>query len=245
MAINVATSLLNLLPVRVGVAMGAVWLRRQCGLRYARFLSLAVATIGLGLVTSGALGLIGTVGSAKMSASSRATTATIFGLGLVVPVLLCFVPAPARPILSGRFRRVLRRFVLGLRRIGREHTALWQSLLAQVGQYLLRCARLYFIFRVCGFEIDLSAILVVQSLIYFSTFALVTPGGLGVREGAIAIAAEWTGAGFDAGLVVAAVDRAVWLFWIVALGAPATYWLMHQALPAETNAERRALPESV
>ncbi|MBN1342391.1 MAG: flippase-like domain-containing protein [Phycisphaerae bacterium] len=245
MAINVATSFLNLLPVRVGVAMGAVWLRRQCGLRYARFLSLAVATIGLGLVTSGAFGLIGTVSSTRMSTTSRAVMAVICGLGVVVPTLLCLVPGPARPVFSGRFRRGLRRFVLGLRRIVRQRAVLWQSLLAQAGQYLLRCARLYLIFRVCGFEIDLPGILVVQSLIYFSTFAMVTPGGLGVREGAIAVAAEWTGAGFDAGLVVAAVDRAVWLFWIVALGTPATYWLMHQTSPTEAKAGGRALPESV
>ncbi len=246
MGLNAAINALNYLPVRAGFVMGAIWLRRRRDLRYARFFSLAVATVGLGLVTAGGFGLIGVALSAEASASSGSVLLTVFGLGLVVPLAVCLAPRRPRRPTSSRRRRGLRRFALGLRRIGRDRSVLAQSLLAQGVQYLLRCARLYLVFHVCGVEIDLFGALVVQSLVNFSTFAVPTPGSLGTREGAIAVAAEWLGAGFDAGLVAAALDRAVLLLWTLVLGLPSAVWLTHQIAGADRQPDRRdALPDTM
>jgi len=237
--LTMAGMCLNYLPVRTGEAMGAVFLRRRCDLRYSRFASLVVATIGLGLLTAGVFGLVGLAASSQMGWSPRGGLVAAFGLGAAVPICLCFIPVPSKRLVRGRAGRVLRRFAVGLRRIARHRPALWRSLLTQAGQYLLRCARLYLAFHVCGVRIDPASVLLVQSLVAFGTLVLVTPGGLAVREGAIATGAEWLGLGFDAGLTAAAIDRAALVLWTTVFGLPSVFWLTQQLARTDTTIGRR------
>ena len=237
--LTMAGMCLNYLPVRTGEAMGAVFLRRRCDLRYSRFASLVVATIGLGLLTAGVFGLIGLAASSQMGWSPRGGLVAAFGLGAAAPICLCFIPVPSKRLVRGRAGRVLRRFAVGLRRIARHRPALRWSLLTQAGQYLLRCARLYLAFHVCGVRIDPASVLLVQSLVAFGTLVLVTPGGLAVREGAIATGAEWLGLGFDAGLTAAAIDRAALVLWTTVFGLPSVFWLTQQLARTDTTTGRR------
>lgn len=242
--LGAGTTCLNYLPLNAGFAAGAVWLRQQCGLRYSRFMSQLVATFGLAEVAAGVLGLVGLLGAPRLGSACRYLLLAAFVLAAVLPVVICYIPPP-RWLARGRLGRATGRFVVGLSRIAGNRPALLHSLLIQFAIHVVQSARLYIIFRACGVDFDPGSALILQSLTVCVPLAVFTPGGLGVREGLLALASGWLGFGMDAGLLVAGIDRAAVLLSALVLGMPSVVWMARQMVAPVSpgNANQTALVE--
>ena len=94
-----------------------------------------------------------------------------------------------------------------LRKLARKPVLLLRIMICHVMAILLRGLRLWLLFELAGVSVDWHAALLLVAIAESSILLQLTPGGLGIREGAVIAGAALIGAPADVAAGVAVVDR--------------------------------------
>jgi uncharacterized membrane protein YbhN (UPF0104 family) len=216
------TFLNQVVPVS-GVAYSAGFIRERSGLSWGQVSALAAPLYAYAVVATGIFGVC-----AVASNVHSLGAASIPLLGLFIPMIaalrvLDFVSSNERL----RFlRKVKSRLQPTFRSVQvlRDRKGLTSQIVALHGAALgFRAARLWVLFVALGLEADIAHILMLSSLGEVAFLVQLTPGGLGLREGALVSGSMLIPMAPQAIAVVAIVDRVLAIS-IVTICSPLALW---------------------
>jgi len=213
----------QVLPLRAGLVLRAGYYRRRRGFPIAKFISCTAAAYLLTVIVN-ALVLAGAlvwIWLAEGRTFGPLLWAALGAAALCVLVLACS-PRAAGP---GEGRGLWG--ALGQVRAGWDTIRRSPRLLAQVAGLslvttLLYALRLFLAFQAVGHAVDIAGCLFIGSLGALSVFIAVSPGGLGILEGAVVFAGMALGVSPEVGLLAGAMDRSVTLVVVLIAGPLAT-----------------------
>jgi uncharacterized membrane protein YbhN (UPF0104 family) len=234
--LSLAGNLGNYLPMRAGTLVRLRYLKSKHGLRYARFGSIFGIRTVLILLATGVLGTAGTLGLWHSGRPLSLQLLTIFGTLVCVAGYFTLRPPSRRLSGSGRIAKAANDFAEGFETIhSRPGVSLQVSAFLLV-QFLALGWRFLLTFEAIGLEPSPYLLLLLSPLATLVSFVAITPGALGLREAVMGYAALVTGIGFDSGFFAGAVDRAVMLVILCALGAPSLVFCWRRMNRAEDDA---------
>lgn len=215
-------SLTNLVLPRAGMGAPAVYMKVRHSFRYPDFLSLLMPIFVLQLTCIGLVGLacqfwLWASGAAAWQGVLAAALAGILAVSLAV--LACPVRPPRRR--DNRLANFFRRFLASWETLRKDRRLLLLILGLQAAVLLTQGLRLWCCFLAIGVEVPFAAIILASLLGHLGTLAGCTPGGLGLREAAIAVAAKMMDVDTDVAVAAAVLDRVVMTAWTLLLGLPA------------------------
>ena len=115
-----------------------------------------------------------------------------------------------------------------LQRISKSPIVLLTVVLSHVGTILLRGVRLWLLIGAAGYQLNWSEALLVAAIAESSMLIQLTPGGLGVREGAVVAGAVMAGVPTDAAASIAVADRFLMIAITALLTPPAVLVLRRE-----------------
>lgn len=194
-----------------GLSIMLGFLRNKSSLSWEKISSLAWPQLFLAMQ---AVGLIGAYCSLTLIFENHSNHLSIF-VFLAAFVFLSITPLIIHLLIKKeRIRKhtnneTLKRLSLALNFLS-DHKSITLYLLAgHVMSALIRVARLLLIFYFLGGSSDFTFLLLMAMIGEVAVLLNLTPGGLGIREGAIAIAAQVYGIDLDVALKAALLDRAL------------------------------------
>ncbi len=211
-------------PMHGGVALSAAYLKRVHGFPFSLFASVLFAAQIWGFFVSSSVGVCVCVAlylSYGIFDERVLVYLSVVGLTSLGALM---IPLPP-PMGQNRYLKALRSAIDGWSQLKgnrplflKMSALLTASLVAQGTMLLAGYAAL-------SIPVDLLPVLLVAVFAQCTVLIKITPGNLGVTEVAIAVGSEAAGIGFDRGLAVAAVIRAVLLVVVFGLGGVFTYLL--------------------
>lgn len=208
----------NLLPGQVGTLHRFRYLKVVHGFGYTRSSSSFGANLVITFGSSAVAALVGLIGMTAAGGTARWwLVAGVVGLG-VLSVTMTFVPMPHVPWLRGRPASVWHGFREGWEDLRRRPKVAATVLLLDLGKYLLVAWRFQIAFGLLGVDEPFWYFLVIAPAAGIAGALSFTPGGLGIRELFVTVAAVGLGSEFDIGLLAATVDRGVMLATSLLLG---------------------------
>ena len=224
--------------MRVGTLVRGRYMKQLHGLRYARYGSVFGIRTVLLVSASGLLGAIGTLGLWLFEDRPAWLLLSVF-MGMVV--------ATGAALL---FR--LPRFEESDRRLPESGTISWTVLptardrpgislillVLIVLQQLALGLRLFISFDAFQAYASPWLLILLAPLVILISFVAITPGGLGLREGAIGYVAFATGYDFNLGLFAGSLDRAVILALTLVLGGPSFIYVWRRLTDRQRRHER-------
>lgn len=208
----------NLVPGQVGTLYRFRYLKVVHGMAYARAGSSYGANLVITFASSAIAGLVGLAGILLSGGTVSwwiATGFVVLGAGSLAMVLR---PLPRVRWLRGRPARVWQVFHEGWEDLRRQPAVAWQVLALDLGKYVLVAFRFQLAFSLLGVDESFWYFLVIAPAAGLAGAISFTPGGLGVRELFVTLAAVGVGSTLDDGLLAATVDRGVMLITSLVLG---------------------------
>lgn len=211
-----------------GVAVFAYEVRRKLGIPWPALAALSTPLIFL---SSTALGVLGCL--AVVSNLAHMDTAAIPMLA-AFSVLLCLslLAVSRAEWLIGKLPRKLSSQAHGmatsLRKLSAGHV-IGKVILLNAVAIVFRGSRLWLLFRVIGIDIDWTGALLLIVVSESTMLFQITPGGLGLREGAIVGVAALLGIQTEVGAAVALIDRLFVVGTTTFMAVPAYFHLRSQS----------------
>lgn len=215
---SIATFHAYLSPAQTGHLFRAIYLRKRHAMSYEAY---AAQTIGVNLLEVMLAGVLG--GGLCLLLGGGA-----FGLlpamiaAIVVPALIAMIAPASRRVghdwAPPRLRNWLARAHDSIARVSRERHTLGQIALLSVWSIVLRWLGLYYAFRLCSFDVNVTESLLIECVRTVTMVVTITPGNLGLTEGVIAGTAGVLGVSVAAALAAAVVSRLLSMAIHVALG---------------------------
>ena len=232
-ALTVANTMANYyLPARGGTVVRAAYMKRVYRFPLTQYAAVTVSVTGLTMLTAAVFGFLGLlmVGLTDGDVDDRVLASFV---GVVVAATLGVVLAIAvtRMFKSGsRLARIAGEFRSGM--------SLWANSRGRLAVFLLwtvllfgsQAFRLWLSFRAVGVTVGLGSILVIQALVSVAFILALTPGNIGVKEGAIVFAAGFLGVDPGLALLASLVDRAASLLVTFGGGLLSVRYLSHRAV---------------
>lgn len=224
--LGVAKNLMNLFtPFKGGAAVEAVYLKRRYGFSISLFATFLVASEVIFLTVAAILGLVVSAGLhlSYHAADIRivAFFAIAFGLGLIFLIL----PPSVRPQHRNRFLSAISRALSGWRSVRSNGPLVFRVAMLGVASIAIHATRTYLAYRAISIHVDFLPILLLAIIVQFTTLVKITPGNLGIIEGAIAATSSILGIGFEEGLAAAGIIRVSSLLMLLTLGPAFSYSL--------------------
>lgn len=208
----------NLLPGQMGTLYKFRYMKSVHNLSYAKSGSNYGANLVISLGSSAIIGSVGAIGHMANGGDPAWIVLLIFlGLG-VLCIGLLRVPLPAWSILRGKPARAAASFNEGWDEIRQNPRTAYTVIAIDVLKYLLTAWRFLIAFRLLGVDESFWFFLVIAPAAAIAGIIAFTPGGLGIRELFITVAALGMGSSFDTGLLAATTDRGVMLLSALVLG---------------------------
>lgn len=237
-AVHVAAGLLNYLPFRIGTVYRARYFNKLAGLRYSYFASMFALNFLLMALSAGIVGFACIISGDFHKARSTILLAVFAAMALASAAVILLPLPPLRS--SSRLAKTWSELIHARNQIT-QHKKLCALLLAC---YILTfaCGAFRFIggYNANGTIISYGDALILGSINVLSVILSFTPGGLGIQELLAGAVGNAVGIPIVTGVVVAAVVRAVIVFWYLALGLPALFWL--QRLKPNLQLEGQVAP---
>lgn len=229
-AIGLATvnTLANQLPFAGGMVAKAVYMKRRYRISYSQFVSATVAVFVLSIGIEGVMGLVGILYLVTIRGYPSSTWLVVGFALMAASTLSLWLPLDFLPM-PERWEKQVTKLKEGWQTL-RNNPALLLTLIGtNVAGVLVSAARALVVFRALSQDVNL-----VQSILFASASILtqlvsITPGGLGLKEGIIAIVASVYGIDFGVSIVAVGIDRLVSTSIIVVLGTIYTYILSKRA----------------
>ena len=221
----------NYLPMKPGTYALAVYMKRERGLTYSRFMAYLLAVNLVAIFSRGVLGLAVTVpiylaGNVTLLIPALFATMVVLAVGAMA--------VPTRWTYSGQSL-----FLRTMSHVGYawHHIRLSRGLLARIGlwtiaQSLVGIAYLSLCFRLVGIENSLREPLVAVLLTPVISLIGIVPGGLGVREALVGAVAMAFGGSFTGGVVAATLARVVTLSLLIILGPISSHRIFPHCAPS-------------
>ena len=218
MVLQLASNLVNYLPVRLGPVLRIHYLKSVHGLELARFGSAVGIRAILLVLACGFTGLSSEVAGAVRGEPVSPALLSIFG-GLTAAAGGAFLmPLPRFAARSGALARLWRDLADGVA-LARARPRLLVLVLVLIGLQLLAvAARLGITFDTVSFAATPVLALKVASLAALVNLLAFTMGSLGLREAVIGYATAASGFDFSTGVFAGVVDRAMLLALTYPLG---------------------------
>jgi len=216
----VRTFVNQILPI-AGVAAYAHMVRRRTGIPWSQLAALGQPQL---LLAAAAIGL---VGLAATIANFERLQATAYGLLLMyggIVVLSLGFATGAHWLMESLPKSLAERASStsdALRRIAKKPNLIVRLSLFHVGALLLRGSRVWFLFAAAGISLDWAELLLVLAIAESALLLNVTPGGLGIREGAVLGGSALLGIDAPVAASVALIDRLFMISITTLLAAPA------------------------
>jgi len=238
-----AMSYQNLIIPKSGLSAPAIYLKVNYDLKLSQFTSFLLPTTILQLACFGITGLAAQVYLAWCAnIPMQPVLAGFFGLLFAGNTILLFirlrVPSGWRQNRIGRF---ILRLTEAWEQLRNNHSLIVKFIAWQLVIILLRAARLQVAFWALASEVSFSAALIVSLLAQVALFISLTPGALGFREAAIAYGGYLLSVPSAISLAVGILDRAIMIGCIVAIGAPALWFIFmrkEKQLPEEGHEQK-------
>ena len=210
----------QILPV-AGVAAYAHLVRRRTGIPWSQLAALGQPQLLLAAAAIGLVGLIATV--ANIERLQASAIGFLLAYGLIVVLSLGFATG-AHWLIESLPKSLAQRAsstAAALRKIARKPNLIIRLSLFHVAAVLLRGGRVWFLFAAAGVSLDWAETLLVLAIAESALLLNVTPGGLGIREGAVLGGAALLGVAAPVAASVALIDRLFMVAITTLLAAPA------------------------
>ena len=221
-----AGSFMNILPLHMGTALRALYLKKVARLKYVNYGLSFVVTQCTAFLVAGVIGLL----------FLCVIGGTFIGLQLV---FLGYIIIAVGVLMGGYMARSARLLELGA---GRIRSRWWKQLLTSLQSGIgdissqPRAVMLWFGFDVLsnfvlgmrffvvgqslGYGLDLAPAMVMQGITRIAAiFTVVASGTIGVREALTGLASSGLGKAAVAGVMIATIDRIIVTMWFVVLGS--------------------------
>lgn len=216
--LSVVNTLSSYLPLRMGIAARAVYLKKVHNFSYTDFISSLGAANVIMLLCCGIIGL---VGMAAMYFSFYTFSPILFILYTVIFLGALFLIFFSLKVCTSekRFVRSIRDVIEGWDSIKKDKTLLLKLLCINMLLVFTYALRIYYAsFALdCNFPFLHALLIVLPGML--AIFITLIPAGLGVREAAIGFSSKLLGGEVPVGIVVSSLDRMVALIWVVLLGS--------------------------
>ena len=210
-----ANSLLNLLPLRLGTGFKALYLVGFRGMSIAEFTSVTGVAVSIALVT---FGIGGGLALGYFSLFERSWGFAVFGLGMAylgITVLGTALLLTAPLVSRIRFPFGLQRFItpvaISVARLTGNRGLIANMVGIGLASVVVIGLRMWLIADAVGYDISFPGAVLLGTAGWVLTVVNVVPGAIGIREAAISGTFVAIGGGFEAGLVIAVIDRVVLL----------------------------------
>jgi hypothetical protein len=235
-----AGGLLNMVPLGLGTALRATYLKRVRKLKYVDFGLGLVGSLLTEFVAAGSLGILFSLPLLRLSAAVRA----LFLAYILAPVGLVALVWSLRR--RSRFqvsvnrepstwlRRQFRSLVFGVDTVLKQpHMALY-LLLLNLATDLVLGTRYWLVGVWLGYPVSFASGMVLQSVARATAlFAMMPSGTIGLREALTGLGAVGLGQPGVSGVVISATDRIVATAWIVVMGTVSLFVLRSRIASAE------------
>jgi len=219
-ALTAANTMANYyLPARGGMVVRAAYMKRVYRFPLARYGSLTVSITGLTVLVAALIGAAGIAISAAVNGELDRRALLAFGgigvavvLGMAIAMLLAGFAKG-----DGRFAETVRSFRVGIAMWVDDRGGLVVFLLWTVALFAAQGFRLWLSFRAIDVTVSLSGMMIIQGMAAVAFVVALTPGNVGIKEGAVVFSATLLGIDPAVALLASLIDRAAAL--IVTFGA--------------------------
>jgi len=196
----------QILPI-AGVAAYAHMVRRRVGIPWSQLAALGQPQLLLAAAAIGIVGFVATVVNLERLDVSALGLVLMYGL----LVLFAMGFATGAHWLIEALPKALATRARGtaeaLRKMTRRRAMIVSLVLFHVAALLLRGSRVWFLFAAAGITLDWAELLLVLAVAESALLLNITPGGLGVREGAVLGGAAMVGIAAPVAASIALIDR--------------------------------------
>jgi len=211
-------------PMHGGVALSAVYLKKVHGFPFSLFASVLFAARLWGLLVAGSIGACVCVALYFGYGALDWRILAFFCAMVIATSAILLIPFPL-PRGENRYVRVLRSGIEGWGRLRASRPLFLKVTLLSLAGVATRASMILVGYAALSVSVDILPVLLVTIFAQCALVVSITPGNLGVGEVAIAVGSQLAGIGFDPGLAVAAVIRAILLVMTFGLGAIFTHVL--------------------
>jgi len=226
--LNNAAILLNYAPMKFGTVFRANYLKKHCGLSYARFATFFLYITFLMTLIAAAVGLAVLDGVYGLAGYESKVLACIFVVTIISSLVFLLIPLPA-PKGEGRISTMLRAFIDGRSQISKQTKAVAIAVVFVVITFVLTALRIGIIYHSMGQEIHPAGYLILGALGFVVLFISITPGSLGIRELVLSCGAVVLGVPLEVGILAAIIDRAITICYAFTAGGACTLWLWYKS----------------
>lgn len=219
------------LPARGGMIVRAAYMKRVYRLPLSEYAALSVLVTGLSIVVAAMLGVAGLAllvvanGSVEVRAVGTFValgTAALGGMALAIAL-------SGRISSGGRLAEVARGFRSGAALWLNSKRRLYTFLGWTVVLFAAQALRLWLSFAAVGIKADLGGMLTIQAMAAVAFVLALTPGNIGIKEGAIVFAASLLGIDPELALLASLIDRAASLVVTFVVGLASVQYLTRRA----------------
>ena len=208
----------NLLPAQLGTVYRFRYMKVVHGLSYTRNGSNAGANLVISVASSAIVGIVGIVGLGITTGRISWVMLAIFAAMAAGAGVAMTVPLPRAKFLRGTAQRFWVGFHEGWEELRRQPRTALAVLAIDTGKYGFTALRIQLAFGLVGVEENYWFFVVLAPVAGIAGILAFTPGGLGLREGFLTLAAVALGTTAVDGLLGATVDRGVLLLCVVGMG---------------------------
>lgn len=209
LALTLASTFANYLPMRVGTFVRAHYMKVKYQLDYSQFGSVVSMRLVLTLAACGACGISVFILFFEFSFNFLPLI-ILFSLIILVPALVLFY-LPVSVSAKHPVVLIWNKFSEGVSNLRSRPIVTAVCLALVVLQLIFVGARFLIAAQIAGHEVNFQEIMMLVSIATIAGFLAITPGGLGVREVLMGYGATLVGTSFSLGLLIGTIDRVLLL----------------------------------
>ena len=224
-ALSIVTGFYNLItPLRGGMAVRAVYLKKKHNFSYTNFFSSLSASYVLIFLSAGIMGLLSS-GIIYLKEGIFSPVVSLIFLGVSLSLLFVIIFSPRMNEGRGFILDKIAKILNGRYLIRKDRGLLFFITIISIFQLLLSSLMLYLQFYVFGIEIDFVKTLFLSSIGLLGLIISITPAGLGIQEAVAVFSASTIGISPVESLSVALLGRGVSVVVLFVLG-PIFSWVL-------------------
>lgn len=222
-----ASVLLNYVPMKFGTLFRANYLKRRYGFSYTRFTTFFLYLTFLMAATASIVAIAVLLIVYGLANYESKILAVVFLGTFACSIVFLFAPLPT-PTGTGTIKVTLQNFLAGRKQIAQNTKALLVSTALLTINFLLTALRIGIIYHSIGQDMHPGGCFILGALGFVVRFIGITPGALGLREMVLGSGAVLLDVPLEVGLLVAIIDRAIVLSFLLVIGGTCVGWLWYK-----------------
>lgn len=216
----------QLVPIS-GIAAYAEIIRRKTKMNWSELASLAAPQFVLAAVALGLVGILSTVANIQALGELSVTLGVVYTVLVFASIAVISGAQGFIRLFPKSLSARLERAAEALQTLAARRRLLIAVISCHAATILLRGGRLWLLFGAAGAVLDWDQALLIVAVAESSLLIQLTPGGLGIRESAVLVAAALVGVSTEIAISVAVLDRLLVIGITVFLTPPALAFLRH------------------